>query len=174
MQAALRSREGPSDSEAVALKHLLSIADEVPLALQKSMLSEWQGTEVSLKGLSGTMQPPSSSNIDSMGFALTGLIVKAAYDPSDSINRQAVNFKCQRKNVLLATQGEVQNEERPSAPCAWAKVAAPLCFAYMRNPFGTRLQGSPPEYLAYGTRVADMRILAAATRIAIEAKRLRA
>ena len=94
------------------------------------------------------------------------------FDPVDTVNRFTADFENQRNQLVALGNGEVQPLQKVIRACEWMDAWALLCRPYERNPFGTFFVSlSSGDYTAYGTRIANLRNLAAATRLTIEACR---
>lgn len=103
------------------------------------------------------------------------LLYRAAYDPEDSMNRHATMLLHASADAQRGAQG-MEPLKRPAERCSGFPLAGSpssvVCRLLGRNSLGIMLiEIGLPDYHAYGTRVADLRNLAAATRLTIEARR---
>ncbi len=176
LQTAVRSSDTLDDISASKAKQLVSLIDALPEAGHRSMISDWQGlahtfrsTDASTrnKWQSNREKDPASQRAWAYLLSFFGLI----YDPVDSVNLMTIDFEEQRAAMLAAAKGLQPDPVPPPRVCAWLGPFWHVCRPHERNPFGRWLVRQPTDYIPYGTRIADLRNVAAATRLTIEARR---
>lgn len=175
LQTALGSTQSLDSTTADRAMALLSLMDPLPQALQRSMISEWHGTVQSRAHFGTSVHARWNEKTDAdnrMAFYWLGLIFDALYDPVDTINLATRDLEIQRQQLVNLAQGRGANHRVSRSPCPWLGPIEHACLPLERNPLGRYLlRTNPAEYVPYGTRVADLRNLAAATRLTIEARR---
>jgi hypothetical protein len=176
LQTSVRSSDTLDDASAARATQIVSMVDTLPEAVHRSLISEWQTSAHSLRSIDSNArtkwqtkreeQPGSQKN---WAYLLTvfGLI----YDPVDSVNLLSAHFASQRAAVLSAANGEQPAPVPPPTTCAWLGRFWHVCRPHERNPVGRWLARMSDDYIPHGTRIADLRNLAAATRLTIEARR---
>jgi hypothetical protein len=176
LQTAVRSGDGLDDFSAAQAKEWVSRVDTLPNAVHRSLISEWQAmvhtlrrTDDSVRSKWQAKREESPELQASWLYLLSffGLI----YDPVDSVNLMATHFEDQRAAMLAAAKALQPEPVAPPVVCAWLGPFWHVCRPHERNPFGRWLVRQPADHILYGTRVADLRNLAAATRLTIEARR---
>ena len=186
MQDAVSRSERIDNSTAEAALTALVPVESMPQAVADSIVTEWQSMSALIKSM-----PTLPSQLYLTGQGDPGVLVRAldhaaklTYDVNDTLNRMgAANVQTQR-SVLAAARGKpvAQSEwEGLTTGCASLGKWEYLCLPLLRNPTGRILVGvnapahagiTAPDYADYGVRIADVRNLAAATRLTIEARRL--
>jgi hypothetical protein len=177
MQDAVARSERIDDATAEAALAALAPIENMPQAITDSMLTEWLLTSRTMKSLPDTKSP-----LYVPGQGDSGLLMRTVergatltFDVNDTLNRLAVvNLQSQR-TVMSAARGE------PETPIKWEGMTTAcgslgdwefFCLPFVRNPIGRILVAiSAPLYRDYGVRIADLRNLAAATRLTMEARR---
>ncbi len=103
---------------------------------------------------------------------------KAVFDESatsnmhaDMVMRGARNARLAAKGIKVAAQQQAEKHSCPGFPVI-SRQNMSLCGALGRNGIGTALMTvAELDYARFGTRIADLRNLAAATRLTLEARR---
>ncbi len=177
MQDAISRSERVDDAAAdAALKALASI-ESMPKAIGQTMVAEWQlvtevtkllQTKPSQSLLQGGEQRGFLSHAFDEALSLT-------HDVNDTLNRMAFGRQQAELALIAAAQGKVPPDTPLEALTPWCGEWGDweyLCLPFSRNPTGRILAIiGVPSYSIYGVRVADLRNLAAATRLSIEARR---
>ncbi len=95
-------------------------------------------------------------------------------DHNDTINLAASANRAAQQALQRAARAEpelLRDKETDPFACGRLDWLGPMCLPFVRNPMGRIVAGiSAPMYAQYGTRIADLRNLAAATRLAITAR----
>lgn len=177
MQDAAARSERIDDATAEAALAALAPIETMPKAIADSMLTEWLLTSRMMKSLPEAKSLFYVPDQGEPGFFVRTMQFGAAltFDVNDTLNRLAVaNLQTQR-TVVSAARGE------PEAPIEWEEMTEACgslgdwefsCLPFARNPVGRILVTiSLPMYRDYGVRIADLRNLAAATRLTINARR---
>lgn len=176
LQTAIRSSETLDEASATKARQIADLVDNLPQATHRSLISEWQGLTNTLQGVDSGVREKwqarrekDQASQDAKVYALSymGLI----YDPVDSVNQHSVYFEGQRAAMLAAALGQEPDDISPWRPCAWLGRFWHVCRPHERNPLGRWMVRQPSSYISYGTRIADLRNLAAATRLSVEARR---
>jgi len=96
------------------------------------------------------------------------------YDHNDTVNLLATANRWAQQSVLRAARADPSPAEATlTGPfdCSTMAWAPAVCLLFERNPIGRMLAALvAPMYSTYGTRVADLRNLAAATRLTVAAR----
>lgn len=166
IQRALREGSAElSERDRVQLLEALEPIDRMPDATAQSMMAEW------------IFMTSALDSVEETGKRLSGPFLKFGYDHNDTINITAANLISARSEIQRHAKGQTV----PSVPlrmyCAgWEGIIATrVCPLLTRNPLGRILASMHiPAYASYGTRVADLRNLAAATRLMIQLRGLHA
>jgi hypothetical protein len=152
-----------------ALIALTRHADELPKVIVNAIENERVFTSGALATVDVEMSK--RSNWERWLFA-------PFYDQSATSNRHAAMILRAAQNARLGAMGQtVDNEHQTShRRCSGFPLISennpPLCALLGRNGIGMILMSvAEPAYGSYGTRIADLRNLAAATRLTIEARR---
>lgn len=106
-----------------------------------------------------------------MWFSGWRVVFETVYDPVDGVNLYTRDFETQRQRLLEAANGRATHHTISTNPCPWLGQSGYVCLPFERNPVGRWLSRMSLSYEHYGTRIADLRNLAAATRLTIEARR---
>lgn len=95
-------------------------------------------------------------------------------DHNDTINLAASANRAAQQALQCAARAEpelLRDKETDPFACGRLDWLGPMCLPFVRNPMGRIVAGiSAPTYAQYGSRIADLRNLAAATRLAITAR----
>lgn len=177
LQAAIRSSDRLDDTSAATARRLATLVDSLPVALDRALISEWQGMEHTIRKTHSSVatkwQGKREEDPDEQHLWMYALsFFDVIYDPVDSVNVLSTNFEVQRVAALSAANGVQPALVPPSTSCSWLGRFWHVCRPHERNPVGRWLARQPLNYIPYGTRIADLRNLAAATRMTIEARRL--
>jgi hypothetical protein len=141
------------------------------------MLMEWLMTSRMMKTLPTAPPLTQMAGQGEPGFFMRTMErgAKLTFDVNDTLNRVAAANLQNQQVVLSGARGE------PVALIEWPSLTQAcntlgdweyLCLPFVRNPVGRIVVViSAPMYRDYGVRVADLRNLAAATRLTIEARR---
>jgi len=177
MQDAVARSERIDDATAEAALAALAAIETMPKAITDSMLTEWLLTSGIMKSLPEMKSPFYVPGQGESGFFMRTMERGATltFDINDTLNRLATtNLKIQR-TVMSAARGE------PETPIEWEGMTMAcgslgdwefFCLPFVRNPVGRIFVAiSVPMYRDYGVRIADLRNLAAATRLTINARR---
>jgi hypothetical protein len=176
LQTAVRSGESLDDVNASQANRVASLVEALPRAGHRSLISEWQAMAYSVRRTDDSVRTkwqskreenPESREAFWYAMSFFGLI----YDPVDTANVLADHFEPQRAAMLAAANGLQPDHVTPPKTCAWLDPLWHLCRPHERNPVGRWLARLPTDYVAYGTRISDLRNLAAATRLTIEVRR---
>jgi hypothetical protein len=176
IQTAVAQSERLDDETARALSAVLEPAASLPQSLSDAMLAEWQTRLLTAKQILNWSESAAEFGIrhGTAGHIFERLS-RFTYDENDTLNRLATsNVWVQSAVVRAANGGDVGPYPltEDSFGCPALGELAPLCLVFQRNPIGRVIGGiSAPMYPPYGTRVADLRNLASATRLTIEARR---
>lgn len=176
MQDAAARSERIDDATAAAALAALAPIEAMPKAIADSMVTEWQMTSGLMKSLPGMTSPFAVPGQGESGIVARTMErgVELTFDINDMLNRTATtNLQIQR-NVMSAARGE---PEIPVESMGMTSACGSLgnweffCLPFVRNPIGRILAAiSTPMYRDYGVRIADLRNLAAATRLTLEAR----
>ena len=145
----------------------LSSIDSVVDANEPIFLQEWLFKSSWINNDVGLPPPPKHW---SEHFAT--VLWQLQTDQNDLLNAFALSNDCQAATALSGALGELPSEiNQLDSLCSPWDSFTPLNL-FSRNP-GIKfiISGTIPDYTAYGTRIADLRNLAAATRLTIEARR---
>lgn len=175
LQAAVRSSAALNAAEANRAIQIASAAEGLPPAIHQSMIGEWQMMEATFRTVAlsaAHSETPGESTQQTRVMDWTPVFMGFVYDPMDTVNQFTERFETNRSAVLAAANGQAAPAVEPDRPCAWMGAYWHVCRLYERNPLGRYLvRSEPADYTSYGTRIADLRNLAAATRLTIEARR---
>ena len=173
--AAARSGQ-VNDALAAAAFSALSPIEAMPAVVADSMLAEWQTYSSMLNAATVSPSFGAALGIDRKFIhRATDRLARFVFDQNDTINRFAETNLWTQDALRKVASGQ----ESPEFPMEWAAFGCTtggdwgmLCLPFMRNPVGRILAAiAAPIYTNYGTRVADLRNLASATRLTIEARR---
>ena len=177
VQGSVARSERIDDATANGLLEALKPIESMPDSLAESMVSEWQMNvrmmqqvaeyplrSLSLQGGERNLFERAMERVGAWTFDVNGTINALA----------AANLWSQDAMRKAALGGDVP--EYPGGTlgfgCTDASDWGMACLPFMRNPVGGILAAiAMPNYPGYGTRVADLRNFAAATRLVIEARR---
>lgn len=177
VQAAIARSERVDDATADAAIAALAPLEMMPKAIGDTMLVEWQSTSDLVKSM-----PALPSHFFLPSSEMPGLFARAldnvgrlTYEVDDTLNYMARDRHHAEFAVIAAAQGKpvpALQLQKLTPFCAGLGAWEYLCLPFTRNPSG-RLVAlvAVPSYEEYGVRVADLRNLAAATRLSIEARR---
>lgn len=178
MQDAMARSERVDDATAAAALAALASIELMPKAVANTMLVEWQMTSELVRSM-----PQLPSRLFSAGDDAPGLFSRLldqvgplTFDVNDTLNYTARGKRQAELSVMAAAQGEPLPTQ--AAPETLTQFCGALgeweyaCLPLLRNPTGRILALiAVPSYTVYGVRIADLRNLAAATRLTIEARR---
>lgn len=174
MQDSAAHAERIDDVVAAAMLAVLEPVEAMPNAIGDSMLAEWQTRSALFRSMPAS---PSQVGLQATGMLGNVLDRLGAYlfDANDTLNRAARSDLWSTNAVMVAASGH----KPPEAPQDLYEIGCPalgdwwaICLPFMRNPLGSTLVAiAVPMYADYGVRVADLRNLAAATRLTVEARR---
>lgn len=176
LHAAVRSSDTVDEISASRATRIASLVETLPEAGQRALISEWQGMAFTIRSTDASVrtkwqgkreEDPASQGAWLYLLSFFGLI----NDPVDSVNLLSAEFEPQRAAMLAAAHGQSPGHVTPHRSCPWLGPFWHVCRPYERNPLGRWMARQPANYIPYGTRIADLRNLAAATRLTIEAKR---
>lgn len=177
MQDAAARSNRIDDATAEAALAALAPIESMPQAVAESMLMEWLMTSRMMKTLPTAPPLTQMAGQGEPGFLMRTMErgAKLTFDVNDTLNRVAAANLQNQQVMLSGARGE------PAASIEWPGLTHAcntlgdweyLCLPFVRNPVGRILVAiSAPMYRDYGVRVADLRNLAAATRLTIEARR---
>lgn len=176
LQTAVRSGDGLDDFSAARAIELVSRVDPLPNAVHRSLISEWQGVVHTIRRTDDSVRSKwQAKREENPEFQASWLYLLSffdlLYDPVDTVNLTAIQFEDQRAAMLAAAKGLQPGPVPPPVVCAWLGPFWHVCRPHERNPVGRWIVRQSTDYIPYGTRVADLRNLAAATRLTIEARR---
>lgn len=174
LQLALAQSPAPDETSTQRLRQVLDAVDSLPARGVKAMDAEWAtvASGFDFEAMRRQWERP----------GVLGWVKTAPYrlaHREDTLNRRAVQFEEARQRMLRSAQGTWTNPppappENPN-PCPSLGDAGYLCYAVLPNPTGRYLLASTGNiasaYERYGVRIADVRNLAAATRLTLEARR---
>ena len=171
------ARTGKLD-ESVALAALAALVpvEEMPRNVADSMIAEWQLQSSMPKRISDDPSLTASLGLERNVWARAYDRLGAwTFEHNDTLNRLAQANIWSRDAIHKGANGK----ELPMYPPEWEVFGCTteadwglLCLPFMRNSTGRILVAvGAPQYASYGTRVADLRNLASATRLTIEARR---
>ena len=178
MQQSAANADRLDDMTANSMAMAMQPIKHFPEAISTALLAEWQQVSAMIKQLD-----LGSSAITSGGLLPSNPIADAlsrvTFERNDTLNRLASTHLKYQAEVLSAARGQTvatTDVERDVAADAFGCTAlgdwAPVCMPFLRNSTGRILVAiGGPQYGAYGVRGADLRNLAAATRLTIEARR---
>ena len=152
----------------------LARVDALPVAIGESLLSEWQLGAGLARSMTTELMQPWKSNVKLPApFAkVVEYWTRYTYDLNDTLNHMARHFAADKASTEAAARGERLADPLPPTACQSKGEWALACIVVSRN-IGGRMfvaMGSP-TYSHYGVRIADVRNLAAATRLTVEARR---
>jgi hypothetical protein len=174
LQVALASTPRLDDATAHRAMALLSTADALPQAMHRSLLGEWHSTVQTLRHVTTHVNSSwraKTTDENRAAFSWARLLFETVYDPIDGVNLYTRDFETQRQRVLEAADGSPTQHTISNNPCPWLGPTGYVCLPFERNPVGRWIGRASQSYEHYGTRIADLRNLAAATRLTIEARR---
>lgn len=165
--ALVAATDAPTAEEARALQLALASLEQMPERAAESMLGEWQLHRSVVATMGNVPRSPFSfdgqDHLQNM-FARFGPVF---YDQQDTLNAFARNDRWLEHAFVAAARAQ-------PVPAAMETIDTPSSFLllpFSRNPVGRLLAAiAAPMYGDYGTRVADLRNLAAATRLTIAAR----
>lgn len=175
LQLALAQSPAPDEAIAQRLRHVLDAVDSMPSRGAKAMDAEWATytSGFDFEELRNELDRPGV-----LGWFTTAPLRLTHRE--DTLNRLAIQFGVARQRMLSASQGVsmAQSATTPmpdASPCASLGKGAIVCYALLPNPIGRHFLDNAglraDAYEPYGIRIADVRNLAAATRLALEARR---
>lgn len=175
LQLALASSPAPDEASAQRLRHLLDAVDSMPARGFKAMDAEWAtyASSVDFGELRKQLDRPGV-----LGWFTTAPLRLTHRE--DTLNRLAILFGDARQRMFDASEGASTAQSAPTpmpeaSPCASLSKGTLVCYALLPNPFGRYFLDSAgfraDSYDPYGIRIADVRNLASATRLSLEARR---
>ena len=176
MQRTVSQSTRIDDATADALLAAIEPVETLPDSIANSMVAEWQ-IHASL------MKQASENPMRSINFGADRNFYERAidriaawtFDPNDTLNAFAKASRATQAALRKTAQGAVPLDaptDTPALGCSVAGDWAMACLPFQRNPVGRILPAiAMPAYEGYGVRVADLRNLAAATRLTVEARR---
>lgn len=175
MQMAAQSSAQADEPQARELLKISAMADQMPDQALAAMISEWQMGERNFRsvhqGLTAKLPEHGTAEQSVLGASFE-MIRDITFDPVDTVNQFTAYFEQQQDRLAHHANGQAAAGLSSNAPCVWMGDWNLLCRTYQRNPAGRVLTSvAVADYAAYGTRIADLRNLAAATRLTIEARR---
>lgn len=174
LQLALAQSSSIDEDNARRLRQVLDAVDSMPARGVKAMDAEW-ATMASGFDFEAMRRQWGSPGV--LGW-VKAVPYRLAHR-EDTLNRRAVQFEEARQRMHRSAQGTSTNPppvppENPN-PCPSLGDAGYFCYAVLPNPTGRYLLASAGNiasaYERYGVRIADVRNLAAATRLTLEARR---
>lgn len=175
LQLALAPSPAPDEAGVQRLRQVLDAVDSMPSRGFKAMEAEWAtyASSFDFEELRRQWDRPGV-----LGWFTTAHLRLTHRE--DTLNRFAIQFGDARQRMLDASEGASKAQSAPTpmpeaSPCASLSKGTLVCYALLPNPFGRYfLDTSSPQadsYQSYGIRIADVRNLAAATRLSLEARR---
>jgi hypothetical protein len=158
------------------LRGALDGLDTLPNLGVKAMDAEWRvvASSFDFKEMRKQLDQPGLG-----GWTVTALLRLGIRE--DSLNRLAIQFQEARQRMLTSAKGtwtaQDPSTEPPADPnpCPSLGSSGYWCYAVMPNPFDRSLLDAAGNradaYGRYGIRIADVRNLAAATRLTLEVRR---
>jgi hypothetical protein len=176
MHAATQASDRISDDEAMEMLKVASMADQMPEIVHKAMLSDWQSLARTHRTVfqGEVPAPPENDGVGQAIFRTVLITLRAiTWDPVDTVNQFTAHFEQERERVISRANGQNVTRPKNTPGGAWMDNGYRLLWRpYERNPLGRFIvELEAPDYDGYGSRVADLRNLAAATRLTIEARR---
>lgn len=175
LQLALARSTAPDEASAQRLRQVLDAVDGMPSRGAKAMDAEWAAFSSSFDFEELRKQWDRSG----VSAWVTTTFLRLTHR-EDTLNRWAIRFGVARQRMLTASQGTLMAQsattQMPDAsPCASLGKAAIVCYGLLPNPVGRHFLDNTgieaDAYEPYGIRIADVRNLAAATRLSLEARR---
>ena len=177
VQAAMARSERVDDAAADAAIAALAPLEMMPKAIGDTMVVEWQSTSdlvKSMPALPSNFLPPSSETPGLLARTLDSA-GRLTYEVDDTLNFMARDRHQAELAVIAAAQGKpapALQLQKLTPFCGGRGAWEYLCVPFIRNPSGRILAlVAVPSYVEYGVRVADLRNLAAVTRLSIEVRR---
>ncbi len=176
IQGSVARSERIDDVTANGLLDALKPIEAMPDSLAESMVGEWQANVRMTKQIAENPLLSLSLGGERNVFEQATERVSAWTFDANGMNNMLARANLWSQNAMRKTARGGQVPEYPpdmaSFGCASAGSWGMACLPFMRNPVAGILAAiSMPMYPGYGVRVADMRNLAAATRLTIEARR---
>lgn len=177
MRGAVANAARIDETSAKKLLAAIVPVEQAPEMLANSMVGEWQLQSSTVQRLYGDPYQSDASGGKPGVFdqAMSRLSMLTA-DRNDTLNRFASSNLWSQQAMLAVARGGAKPEiprDLVDLGCEtggdWGMAS---CMPFLRNPVGRVVSAiAMPMYADYGTRVADLRNLAAATRLTIEARR---
>jgi hypothetical protein len=176
LQLALAQSPAPDEAIAQRLRHVLDAVDSMPSRGAKAMDAEWATytSGFDFEELRNELDRPGV-----LGWFTTAPLRLTHRE--DTLNRIAIMFGDARQRMFDASKGPLTAQSAPTqmpeaSPCtSLSKGTLVLCYAFRPNPFGRYFLDNAglraDKYEPYGIRIADVRNLAAAARLTLEARR---
>ena len=159
------------DATANALIASLQPIETIPDAVTAALLPAWQ----MMSGVMRELPKTGLNNPWAPASAINEWVGMASFDVNDSLNRLASSHRYSSDSVGKTARGKEPDPipaELFSFGCTALGDFELACLPFVRNPAGRVLVAiAAPQYSNYGTRIADLRNFAAATRLTIEARR---
>lgn len=174
MQDAFARTDRIDDASAQAAIATLGRLEVLPVAIGESLLAEWQMQANIARTMTADLaQPWVASTNRSVPFAkAVDYWTRFTYDLNDTLNHMARHLAAAKASTEATARGERPADAVPATACQ-SKVGWELvCMVLSRNLGGrTLVVIGAPAYSQNGVRIADVRNLAAATRLTVEARR---
>lgn len=175
IQSAVSSNQALAATDAAQLFAAMGTVERVPDAVVKSLLFEWRLHQDVLEKVDDVSALSSIAVSESGAVRTLGeRLSRWGFDRTDTLNLFARNNRWSANAMLTTANGKpapMMPDEWQQFGCHSLQALAPACLPFMRNPVGRVLAAiALPSYADYGTRVADLRNLAAATRLTISAR----
>ena len=178
VQDAVARSDRVDDATATAALAALVPIEAMPKAISDSLVAEWQSMSSLVKSM-----PLMPTHVFYSEAGPVGRMLDQAgrhtHDANDTLNRMAQGNIWAQAAVLNAAMARAPLESSPQVGAEEVPVFCEalgdwqyLCLPLVRNPVGRIMAAiATPYYADYGVRVADLRNLAAVTRLTIEARR---
>ncbi len=168
IQAAVSRSQSIDTSLAQRMQVSAKSVDRLPRALANAIGAEVQGFNAINRRIAK----------DGMGSELNAFansLGRFAFDPNETLNLSVTGYRESQKQVqdvaLLDVSESKLRTFAENLGCPWLGELSLLCTAFERNATGRILATiAMPAFTEYGKRVHDVRNLAAATRLTIEAR----
>jgi hypothetical protein len=176
MQSQVSRLDRLDDSIAMPARVAILPVEKMSHAIAESMVWEWKlgSSTLATAAASPTLGAPFGGQRNFVQRA-TARVAALTFDGGDTLSRLAETNLWTQDALRKTAEGKAA----PDMPLEWAAFGCTtegdwglLCLPFMRNPIGRSIVAiGVPQYASYGTRVADLRNLASATRLTIEARR---
>lgn len=175
VQSALERSVSVTGADAHRLHAMLAGVDRLPDVVARSLIWEWQMQRTVVVQIGeGVLPAWGGGGNPALAEKFANWLSRFGYDETDTLNQYARNTRWSMSAIRTAALGHPP----PRVPAEWVSFGcdglgdlAPVCLPYQRNPVGRVLAAiALPLYQDYGLRVADLRNLAAATRLTVAAR----